>query len=71
MRIQTLKKIVKNNQYEKIDGVIVDVITAHAILMCWEAGNSNTKEKIATGDINSIGQIALRLCNLTNKKDKK
>jgi hypothetical protein len=62
VRIATLKRIVKNGQYEKIDGVLVDALTAHALLMCWEAGNDNTKEMIATGDIRAVGKVALRVC---------
>lgn len=61
-RIATLKKIVKNRQAEKIDGVLVDTLTAHALLMCWEAGNDNTKEQIATADIAGVGALALRIC---------
>ena len=62
MRIATLKKIVADHQAAKIDGVLVDTLTAHAILMCWAAGNDNTKERIATGDIRSVGEVALRVC---------
>lgn len=62
MRIQTLKRIVKNGQAEKIDGVLVDTLTAHALLMCWGAGNDNTKEQIATADIAGVGAVALRIC---------
>ena len=61
-RISTLKNIVKNHQAEKIDGVLIDVLIADYILRCWEAGNDNTKEQIATQNIASIGKIALRIC---------
>lgn len=62
MRIETLKRIVKNSQAEKIDGVLVDVQTAHALLVCWAAGNDNTKEQISTADIRGVGAVALRVC---------
>lgn len=61
-RIATLERIVKDHQAEKIDGVLVDVLTAHALLMCWAAGNANTKEQIATADIAGVGAVALRVC---------
>jgi len=61
-RIQALKRIVKNSQAEKVDGVLVDVLTAHALLMCWEAGNDNTKEQVAKADISAVGKVALRIC---------
>lgn len=61
-RIATLKRIVKDRQAEKIDGVLVDVITAHALLTCWEAGNDNTKKQIATADIRGVAAVALRIC---------
>lgn len=65
-RIATLKRIVENHQAEKIDGVLVDALTAHALLMCWAAGNDNTKEQIATADIAVVGRTALRVCRKTN-----
>lgn len=65
MRIQTLKRIVKNSQAEKIDGVLVDVLTAHALLMCWEAGNDSIKERIATADIAAVGKVAVRACSVS------
>jgi hypothetical protein len=67
VRIKILKRIVKDRQAEKIDGVLVDTLTAHALLMCWEAGNDNTKEMIATGDIGVIGRSALRICSKAQK----
>ena len=66
MRITTLKRIVKDSQAEKIDGVLVDMLTARALLMCWEAGGDSVKEMIATGDIRAVGKSALRVC--TKKK---
>lgn len=66
-RIATLERIVKNHQAEKIDGVLVDALTAHALLMCWQAGNDNTKERIATADIVSVGTVALRVCGKSGK----
>lgn len=62
-RIETLKRIVKDRQAEKIDGVLVDTLTAHALLMCWGAGNDNTKEQIATANIRDVGAVALRVCS--------
>lgn len=62
MRIKNLQDIVKNKQAEKIDGVLVDTFTAHCILLCWKAGNENTKERIATGDIISVGKLAVAVC---------
>ena len=62
-RIATLKRIVKSSQAETIDGVLVDTLTAHALLMCWGAGNDNAKEQIVTRDIAEVGAVALRICN--------
>lgn len=43
--IEKLREIVKNHQYQKIDGVIVDVVTASAVLNVYDNINETNKEK--------------------------
>lgn len=62
-RIAKLKKIVKDGQFDFIDGVLVDTLTANCIVKCWEAGNDNTKEIIEIRNIEKIGELALRWCS--------
>jgi hypothetical protein len=67
MRIVALKRIVKDCQAEKIDGVLVDGLTARALLLCWEAGSDTVKELIVTGNIVTVGRSALRICGKPGK----
>lgn len=60
-RIEKLRKIVDDHQYAKIDGVLVDILTARSILKCYEVGNDHTKKVIENARIEKIGELAMKL----------
>lgn len=59
--MEKLRKIVADRQYAKIDGVLVDVVTAASIIACYEKASDRTKYLIENARIESIGSIALRM----------
>jgi hypothetical protein len=61
--IEQLKEIVKEHQYRKIDGVIVDVMTASAILKVYENINETNREKYLKLPITRMADIAWQLLN--------
>lgn len=58
--IQVMDRIVKNHQAEKIDGVLVDMFTASAVMKVYNAVNDNNKAKM-----NDMGPV--QLANLAFK----
>jgi hypothetical protein len=60
-RIDQIRDIIAQSQYAKIDGVLVDGVTAKAILACYEAGNERTQNIIETASIAKVGALALRM----------
>lgn len=60
-RIAQLRTIVAESQYAKIDGVLVDALTARAILACYDAGNERTQHTIETAAIEKVGALALKM----------
>lgn len=52
--IQVMDQIVKNHQAEKIDGVLVDMFTASAVMQVYDAVNDNNKTKM-----NGMGPVQL------------
>lgn len=60
-RIEKLRKIVGDHQYAKIDGVLVDVLTAASIIACYEKGSDRTKYLIQNARIESVASLALRM----------
>lgn len=59
--IEQLREIVKNHQYQKIDGVIVDVMTASAILTVYDSINETNKEKYSKLPITKMADVAWKL----------
>lgn len=60
-RIEQLRKIVANRQYEKVDGITVDVFSASSILACYERGSERTKKVIETAPLVQVAQLALKM----------
>jgi hypothetical protein len=56
--IEQLRDIVKNHQYQKIEGVIIDVMTASAILQVYDNVNETNKEKYSRLPITRMAEIA-------------
>ena len=60
---QILRRIVDNQQYEEIDGVIIDLYSASAILAVLDAINETNKAKYLTKPIHVMADIAFKLLN--------
>lgn len=59
--ITIIKRIVKDHQYEKIQGQVVDAFTASAILKVYEALNEKNKKKFAALQIKRMADVAWKL----------
>ena len=59
--IDVVKRIVKNKQAEKIDGVLVDMQTANLILKVWDAINTSNRKKFEKLSIKKMADVAWKL----------
>lgn len=59
--IEQLREIVKEHQYKKIDGVIVDVMTASAILKVYDNINEVNQAKFSALPITKMASVAWQL----------
>lgn len=63
-KLDKLRQIVSEHQYQKIDGVIVDVVTANAILTIYDAmKKEENKEKYLSMDIRKMASVAWKFLN--------
>lgn len=62
-KTETLRRIIENYQYEKIDGVIVDAMTADAIITIYDAVNETNKAKFIALPIEKMAKVAWQLVN--------
>jgi hypothetical protein len=60
-RIAALRQIVADRQYAKVDGVLVDLWTAQAVVACYEAGSDRTRRIIETAPLEKVVALALHL----------
>lgn len=60
-RIAAIKDIVKNKQYAKVDGVMVDLYSASAIVAVYDALNDANKEMFASKPAPVMAKIAFQL----------
>jgi len=60
-RISRLRRIVAHRQHLKIEGILVDVWTAQAVLACYDQGTERTKRIIEDAPLEKVGALALRL----------
>lgn len=58
-RIASLRQIVADRQYAKVDGVLVDLWTAQAVLACYDAGSDRTRRIIEDAPLEKVAKIAL------------
>jgi hypothetical protein len=56
-----LISIVKRKQYQKIDGVLVDVQTANVILKVWDALNSSNRKKFEKLPVKKMANVSWKL----------
>lgn len=63
-KLDKLRQIVKEHQHQKIDGVIVDVVTANAILTIYDNMKKvENKEKYLSMDISKMASVAWKFLN--------
>lgn len=63
--INKVSQIVSNKQAAQIDGVLVDLFTASAIMQVYNAINDTNKEKMAKASITKMAAVAM---NIIGKK---
>jgi len=68
-RLLRLRRIVNDRQAEEIDGVLVDMQTANAIVSVYDAlGDSRNREKFLSMSMQHMGVTAWKLIKLTSSK---
>lgn len=60
-RIEALKRIITDKQFEMIEGVLVDMQTAHAIISVYEALNPENQEKFMSYSMETMGHKAWKV----------
>ena len=55
---QTMQSIVKDKQAKEIEGVLVDMFTASALLQAYEQVNDSNKRRIETSKLNQLIAIS-------------
>ena len=60
-RIAAIRQIVTEGQYAKIDGVMVDLFSASAIVRIYDALNEANREKYSTMTAPKMAVIAFKL----------
>ena len=55
---QTMQSIVKDKQAKEIEGVLVDMFTASALLQAYEQVNDSNKRRIETSNLNQLIDIS-------------
>ena len=60
-RINAIKAVVDNKSYAKIDGVMMDLTTAHVIMTVYNALNDINKAKFTNINASKMATIAYKL----------
>jgi len=60
-RIEAVRQVVRRGAYAKIDGCMVDLYTASAIVKVYDAINETNKAKYRALDVRRMGLIAFKL----------
>ena len=60
-KFSQLKEVVQTHSAKEIDGVLIDVQTANAILTVYGALGSDNKEKFISGNIEKMAQVAWKM----------
>lgn len=66
-RIAAIRQIVDAGQYAKVDGIMVDLFSASAILQVYDAINDANKEKYRNLSVSKMANIAFKLINQGGK----
>ena len=60
-RMQAMRRIVDQHQYEKIDGCMIDLTSAHATLKVYDALNTENRAKFSSLPAPQMALIAFKL----------
>lgn len=61
-KISAIRRVVEECQYAKIDGIMVDLFSASAIISVYNAIGDENKVKFASMPIQRMKTIAFKLC---------
>lgn len=62
-KIELMKEIIGSHSYKEIEGTIIDVQTANAIITVYEALGEENKQKFTSHNISTMANIAWKLVN--------
>ncbi len=62
-RIEALKRIVEQKQYAKIDGIMVDLFSASAIVQIYDALNETNQLKYRNCNVVKMSNTAFKIMN--------
>lgn len=60
-RIKAIRQIVENKQYAKVDGTMIDLFTASAIVQVYDALSPDSRIKFASLTAGRMGLVAFKL----------
>lgn len=60
-RIAKLRDIVDSKQHDKVEGQIVDLFTASAILACYDAAGEKARLIIETAPLMAVAELAWKV----------
>jgi hypothetical protein len=61
-KIAAIRAIVTAGQYAKVNGIMVDLFSASAIISVYDAVNDENKARYAKLSIHSMAKLAFKLC---------
>ena len=68
-RLTKLRKIVADHQSAKIDGVLMDALTARAILQCYVRGGGVTRRVIESKPIHKVAACAWQAVRASRREN--
>lgn len=60
-RMDAIRAIIKNHQYKKIDGCLIDVVSATVICQVYNACSDENKVKFASCTAGTMARIAFKM----------
>jgi hypothetical protein len=60
-RIEAIRNIADSKQYAKVDGVMIDLFSASAIVKVYDALNDTNKEKFKNLPVAKMASVAMKL----------
>ena len=66
---QIVQDVYKNKQHQKIDGVVMDLFTASALVNAYDQINDANKKKMENADIAMLGKMASKIFELSESME--